>query len=303
MLSAEVERYVALRQRLGYRFGDAARQLRAFARFAEMRGDAYVRADRVIEWATQASTPRTRGIRLRSVEHFAHFLRAEDPTHEVPSTGQFPKNYPRLSPYIYQPEEIVQLLAAARRLFRTYPLRRETYATLIGLLASTGLRVSEALELTLKDVEAGSVILVRNGKRGKSRRVPLHQTAADALSRYIERRKRVPAQDQHLFLSASGKRISRSMADYTFRTIARLAGVGAGRARPCRMHDLRHTFATRSLEACATERTAVSEHLVALSTYLGHADVKHTYWYLEATPELMGNIARAAEALFVRGQQ
>ena len=142
---------------------------------------------------------------------------------------------------------------------------------------------------------------MRNGKRGKSRRVLLHPTAADALSRYIERRKRVPAQDQHLFLSAAGKRISRSMADYTFRTIARLANVGAGRTRPCRMHDLRHTFATRSLEACATERMAVGEHLVALSTYLGHADVKHTYWYLEATPELMGNMARAAEALFVSG--
>jgi integrase len=301
MLSIEVERYVALRQRLGHRFGDAARQLRSFARFAETRGDTYVRSDRAIEWAIQASTPRTRGLRLRTVEHFARFLRAEDPTHEVPPTGQFPKIYPRLSPYIYEPAEIVQLLAAARRLSRTYPLRRATYATLIGLLACTGLRISEALELTLHDVEAGGVILVRNGKRGKSRRIPLHPTAVDALARYIERRKLVSARDQHLFLSAGGKRISRSMADYTFRTIARLADVGAGRTRACRLHDLRHTFATRSLEACATERTAVGEHLVALSTYLGHADIKDTYWYLEATPELMGNMARSAEALFVRG--
>ena len=84
MLSAEVERYVALRLRLGYRFGEAARQLRAFACFAETRGDSYIRADRAIEWATQASTPRMRGLRLRTVEHFARFLRAEDPTHEVP---------------------------------------------------------------------------------------------------------------------------------------------------------------------------------------------------------------------------
>jgi integrase len=302
VLSTDAGRYVELRQRFGHRLAEAARYLRAFARFAEARGDTHVRAERAMEWATEASTPRMRGLRLRTVEHLARFLRAEDPKHEVPPRGCFPTEFARLPPYIYEPAEIVQLLAAARRLSRTYPLRRETYATLLGLLASTGLRISEALELTFRDVEPGGVLVVRNGKRGKSRRVPLHPTTAAALSRYIERRNRIPVRDQHLFLSAGGKRISRSMTDYTFRTIARLAGVGGDRARPCRMHDLRHTFATRSLEACATERMAVGEHFVALSTYLGHADIKHTYWYLEATPQLMGGMARAAEALFARAE-
>jgi integrase len=302
MLSDDIERYVALRQRFGHRFGDAARQLRAFARFAEARGDSHVRAERAVEWATEASTPRMRGIRLRTVAHLARFLRAEDPAHEVPQSDLFPKGCPRLSPYIYEPAEIARLLAAARRLQRSYPLRRETYATLLGLLTCTGLRISEALGLTFHDVKPDGVLVVHESKCGKSRRIPLHSTAADALFRYIERRRRIPARDQHLFLSAGGTRISRSMADYTFRTIARLAEVGVGCARPCRMHDLRHTFATRSLEACATERAAVGEHLVALSTYLGHADIKNTYWYLQATPELMAGIGRAAEALFVRGE-
>jgi integrase len=109
--------------------------------------------------------------------------------------------------------------------------------------------------------------------------------------------------DDHLFLSASNTRPSVSMADYTFRRILKLAGVAPGRHRGPRIHDLRHTFATRALERCPGERRAVARHFVALSTYLGHVDIKQTYWYLQATPELMTDIAAAAEALAAGGAQ
>lgn len=298
MLSGEVQRYVALRRSLGYRLVQVERDLHAFAIFAEVTGDTHVSASRVLEWASANSTPLRRGIRLGTVARFAAFLRAEDPAHELPPTGLFPTVAKRQAPYIYSKSEVGRLLEAARRLHRTYPLRRETYATLLGLIASTGLRISEALDFEVDDVEPdGGTLAVRNGKFGKARRVPLHPTAAEALGRYIDGRRKLEVADRHLFLSAGGRRIASSMANYTFRTIAKLAGIETGRARPCRIHDLRHTFATRSLEACAADRGSVAEHFVALSTYLGHADIKHTYWYFEATPELMAGMAQAAETL------
>jgi integrase/recombinase XerD len=204
-------------------------------------------------------------------------------------------------PYIYPPGEVAQIVAAAGRLRRTYPLRREVYTTLFGLIAATGLRVSEALDLRFDDLQPNGVLLIRRTKFGKSRLVPLHPTVADALDRYLDRRRKLAVTDDHVFLSASDRRIGASMVNYTFRRVVRLAGVAAERTRPCRIHDLRHTFATRSLQQCSTRRESVSRHCVSLATYLGHTDIVHTYWYLEATPELMTDIATAAEALMVGG--
>jgi integrase/recombinase XerD len=171
------------------------------------------------------------------------------------------------------------------------------YATLLGLIAATGLRVSEALDLRLDDVLPDGVLGIRQTKFGKSRLVPLHPTVVEALGRYLERRRRLAVTDDHVFLSAGNRRISSSMVSYTFRRVRRLAGIAPARPRPPRIHDLRHTFATRALEQCSTRREAVARHFVALATYLGHADIVHTYWYLEATPELMTHIAVAAERL------
>lgn len=298
MLTAAADRYLALRRGLGHRLVQTGLFLRSFTRFAEDGGDTHVHSQRVLEWAVATgSTPLARGIRLRTVARFAAFLHAEDPKHELPPAGIFPTRTRRQPPYIYTSSEIGRLLDAAGQLHRTYPLRRSTYIALVGLIACTGLRISEALGLRMLDIEPDcSTILVRMGKFGKSRRVPLHPTAADALGRYVASRRDINTADQHLFLSAGGRRISRSMANYTFRTIARNAGIDTGRARSCRIHDLRHTFATRSLERCAADSGSVAEHFVALSTYMGHADIKHTYWYFEATPELMAGMAQAAES-------
>jgi integrase/recombinase XerD len=127
--------------------------------------------------------------------------------------------------------------------------------------------------------------------------VPLHPTAAAALDRYLDQRRRLAVTDDHVFLSAGNRRIGSSMVEYTFRRILRLAGITPSRTRPPRIHDLRHSFATRALEQCSTNREGVARHFVALATYLGHTDIAHTYWYLEATPELMTGMAAAAEAL------
>ena len=168
---------------------------------------------------------------------------------------------------------------------------------MLGLIAATGLRISEALDLRFCDVLPDGVLQIRRTKFGKSRLIPLHPTAVKALDQYLEQRRRLAITDDHVFLSAGNRRISSSMVEYTFRRIRRLAGIAPSRTCPPRIHDLRHTFATRALERCSTRREAVARHFVALSTYMGHTDIAHTYWYLEATPELMTSIAAAAEAL------
>ena len=299
MLIAHVERYLSLRQTLGYKLRETSANLRAFAKFANHRGDTLVRASTAVDWATEAPSPHARHVRLRNVAHLARFLHAEDPTHELPS-NPFHTSTRRRLPYIYTRGEIVQLVGAASRLRESYPLRRQVYMTILGLIAATGLRISEALDLRLYDSLPDGVLQIRRTKFGKSRLLPLHPTAASALDRYLEQRRRLAVTDDHVFLSAGNQRIASSTVEYTFRRIRRLAGITATRTRPPRLHDLRHTFATRALEQCSTRREAVARHFVALATYMGHTDIAHTFWYLEATPELMIDIAAAAEALIAK---
>lgn len=296
MLMALVERYILLRQTLGYKLRDLSSSLRAFAMFATLRSDTHVRASTAVDWATEAPSPHARYVRLRNVVLLARFLYAEDPAHEVPPNS-FHASRQRSLPYIYSPEEIMQLVAVASQLPKSYPLRRQVYGTLFGLIAATGLRISEALDLRFDDVLPDGVLRIRHTKFDKSRLVPLHPTATKALEKYLEERRRLAVTDDHVFLSAGNQRISSSMVEYTFGRMRRLAGIAPSRTRLPRIHDLRHTFATRALEKCSTQREAVARHFVALATYMGHTDIANTYWYLQATPALMTGIAAAAEAL------
>lgn len=296
MLITDANRYISLRQTLGFKLRELSLNLNAFARFAAERGETHIRITTAVAWATEGCSPHSRYVRLRDVARFARFLHAEDPAHEVP---MIPFHAPvrRRLPYIYTPNEIVQLVEASGRLRQTYPLRRQVYRTLLGLIAATGLRISEALNLRFQDVLPDSVLQIRRTKFDKSRMIPLHPTAATAFGRYLKQRGQVAVEDDHVFLSVENQRISCRTADHTFRQILRLANIAPSRTRLPRIHDLRHAFATRALERCATRNEAVGRHFVALATYMGHADIAHTYWYLEATPELMNGIAAAAEML------
>jgi integrase/recombinase XerD len=168
---------------------------------------------------------------------------------------------------------------------------------LFGLIAATGLRISEAFNLRLEDLLPGGVLRISDTKFGKSRLLPLHESVIEALNQYLEMRRRLAEIDDHVFLSLKGRRLSYTTVNTAFRRILGLAGIAPGRTRPPRIHDLRHSFATRVLEQCATQSEEVARHFVALSTYMGHSDAVHTYWYFQATPELMTNIAAAGEEL------
>jgi integrase/recombinase XerD len=300
MLSRDVDRYIALRRTLGYKLVKTTRHLRAFAVFATDRGDTHLRACTALAWIEQAGrTPGARNRRWTDLVLFARFLHAEDARHELPPAGLFPVRTTRPTPYIFAADEIVRILDAAGELRpqQPNPLRRSLYVTLFGLIAATGLRISEAIALRLDDVTTGGLLHIRETKFGKSRLVPLHPTVAAALDRYLTLRRRVAGISDYLFPSVQHRALCPSTVNYTFRCVLRRAGIAPGRAKQPRIHDLRHTFATRVLEQCSTERRAVARHFVALSTYMGHADIRHTYWYMQATPELMVDIAAAAEML------
>lgn len=300
MLSEDVDRYIALRRTLGYKLRKPARHLRAFAGHAASRGEAHIRTATVLAWVTAAGrTQDARAERFWNLALFARFLHAEDRRHEVPARNPFAVRKTRPIPYIYTPDEIARILDAAGTLRRQRPnpLRRELYITMFGLIAATGLRVSEAIALRVDDVWPDGVLHIRETKFCKSRLVPLHPTVVDALGRYLERRRRIAADSEHLFPSVRHRALCPSTVNYTFRCLLRQANVASGRGRQPRIHDLRHTFATRALEQCGAERGEIARHFVALSTYLGHVDVRSTYWYLQATPEMMTDIAAAAEML------
>jgi len=301
MLRQAVESYIALKRAVGFSFERAGDALRSFARFASERGEAHVITQTAIDWAGLASSVRERDIRLKYVIRFSQHARAEDPRHEIPPGDVYCYQRRRPVPFIFTPSEIQRLVKAASRLGPKGSLRPHTYSTLFALLASTGLRISEALALRLNDVTPDGLI-IRETKFRKTRLVPLHETAVAGFERYLARRRRLRGRDDHVLVDQHAHGLQYLAVKRTFRALVQSADIDHGTGQPIpQLHSLRHTFAVRALESCPHRRDYVGRHLLALSTYLGHASVKSTYWYLEATPELMTDIA-AAYDLFVKGE-
>jgi integrase len=302
MLSQDLTRYVDLHRSLGFRFRIQHSVLRNFVAFAEAKGDRVVRATRAVDWAARAPSPAQRRGRLLTVRRFALAMQAENVCHEVPPADALGHaTFERRTPHIYRPDEIARLMRAAARLGPASSIKPLMYSTLFGLLAATGMRISEALALRLEDVTADG-LLIRQTKFHKTRLLPLHDTTQEALDEYLAVRVRLGTLDGALFVSIAGMAPAYSTVIAIFLRLARSVGLRGEPGQPGpRIHDLRHTFAVRSLEQCRHDREVVARHVVALSTYLGHAHVTDTYWYLHATPILMGQIAEAGEAMH-RGQ-
>lgn len=301
MLKEHVERYLNLRSILGYKLRDTRRELRAFAKLANARGDQFMSLETASIWANTAPSPYARSNRMRKIILFAKFLQAEDKRHEVPSFENYHYRYVRPLPYIYSQVEIQKLLQATSRLKKQPFHRKEMYRVLIGLIAVTGLRVSEALNLKFSDIQENGVLCIRETKFDKSRLVPLHPTALSELNQYMNMRRQWVFDHDYIFTSRYGAHLTLKTLHYNFYTLLNIAGIALERTSRPRIHDLRHTFATRALEQCPTDKKKIDQHFVALSTYLGHVNIKATYWYLEATSELMRNVAELTEK-FIGGQ-
>ncbi len=304
MLSIDMTRYVELHRTAGFKFRTQHQMLTNFVAFADKFGDEFVRVDRVLDWASRAPSPAQRCNRVREVRRFALAMRAEDGRYEVPAADAMGRAFHRRRiVHIYTADEISRLVRAATQLRPAGSVRPWMYATLFGLLAATGLRISEALALQLKDVTADGLV-IRETKFKKSRLVPLHETTQQALAAYIAVRTKAAALDGSLFVSVVGKTPAHSTVTAVFLQLARSIGLrGDPGEKGPRIHDFRHSFAVRSLEQCPHDANAVARHLVALSTYLGHVHPTCTYWYLQATPLLMEQIADISEALLQGGAQ
>lgn len=298
-MSDHVERYVAIKRALGYSFADQAYALGWFADFAK--DDEFLSASRAIAWAAKASSPQRSAECFRVVRNFAIALHAEDDRHEIPPRDVFGKTKRlRPPPHILVAEDIERIMRAALRLPPTASLTPYTYYYLFGLLAATGLRVSEATALVRADLGPDGLV-IRETKFHKSRLVPIHASTQQALAAYLKLRGRIGGADPHVFVLSNGKPPDHATVTRTFIKLARACGLRSASGRGPRLHDLRHSSAVRSLEQCGNDRGAVDRHMLALSTYLGHACLSDTYWYLEATPVITRQIARAAEALGARG--
>ena len=291
--------YIALRQRLGYRSPSQERALRAFARHLDQAGhQGPVPLEASLDWATATSSPdpRNPARRLIAVRGFLIHLSARDGATEVPPPGLLGPVGCRKPPHVYSDREISDLMRAAASLGPAGGLRPRSYATLFGLIACTGLRVSEALSLTCGDVDLhGATLTVRAGKGGRARLVPLHPTALAPLRAYVAARiSRFgwPGEGAAFFRTDYSNRISYNAANSTFIILRRQLGwTAAGRTRVPRVHDLRHRMVVRRIQAWHAQDTDVDARIAALATYIGHTEVRNLYWYLSAVPELMTIIA------------
>lgn len=296
---AYAEEYLAHRRRLGYLLKGDGQQLLHFARFVDALGHrGPVTVELAVAWSTRdgASSERI-ARRLSIVRGFAQHRSLFDPATEIPPSGMFGPSRSRHPPYIYSEDEISLLLHAAAQLRPVDGLRPRTYAALLGTLLATGLRISEAMQLARSDVDLDSGILtVLHGKYGKSRLVPLHPSTKRALRRYARFRDGYHARpiDDTFFLNESGKRLRGRTVTEIFSQLRRKLTCTNG--RPPRIHDLRHTMAVRRLLRWYEEKADVGSKIAALSTYLGHVEIRDTYWYLTAVPELMALTAARFES-------
>lgn len=295
--------YLVLRRTLGFDPRSVAGRLDDFVRFLEAVGASNITTALALQWATRpaGAQPATWASRLGIVRHFATWFRAFDTRTEIPTQGHLPHRFHRQRPYVYSDHEVEQIMQTAARLPSPEGLRGQTYATLFGLMAVTGMRVSEALSLHRDDIDfVRGVVSIRATKFCKSRLVPIDVTTQEALKTYASVRDRhhtrpdTPA----FFLSERGQQIRKWNAHYTFAQVCRRIGLrppGRCGGRVPRLHDLRHRFAVRTLINWYRAGVDVEHEISKLSAYLGHAHVSSTYWYIEAVPELLQLATRRLE--------
>jgi len=301
--------YLTTRRAMGYKLVYQGQMLTQFTAYLDAAGAEHLTTEHAVAWAKQPAQGAAAwwAVRLSTVRAFARFLSALDPATEIPPHGLIREPSHRIIPHIYSPDDIQRVLQAAGRL--SHPHRADTYQTLIGLIAVTGMRNGEAVRLDRDDVDLEQALLtIRNSKFGKSRQIPIHPSTVDALAEYARRRDarrhrrdgrrhHHPPSTTSFLTSTTGTRLLRDNVSTVFPRLVRDAGLVVSRDRPARLHDLRHSFAVTTLIRWYRQGLDVEQRLPLLSTYLGHVAPKSTYWYLSAVPELLELIADRLDAM------
>ena len=286
-ISQSSQDYLCIRRALGYKLVGEGQLLGSFVAFLDEAGECTITTELAVCWTRLAKTasPPYQARRMRVVRNFARYRKAIDPGTEVPPVDLFPNHKYRPMPYIYSNAEIQELMTASRTL--APELRAAKYETLIGLLASTGMRIGEAMALDRKDINCSDGLLViREAKFNKSREVLLHSSTLSALSAYAAKRDLLCPHPSapSFFVSTRGTRLLHSGVEPTFHSLATKA---VPSSKHCRIHSLRHTFAVNTLLRWYRDGNDIEARMPLLSTYLGHGDPRATYWYLSAVPELL----------------
>jgi len=296
-LAGHLSDYLAMRRALGFKLERSGALMAQFVGHLDSIGATVITTDAAVAWATQpeGASRHWWSIRLAAARLFARYMVNLDPATEVPAPDILPSPRLRATPFIYSSDNVTALMAAAAASTRM-PLIAATYRTLIGLLAVTGMRVSEAINLDRDDVDLDeAVLVVRQSKFGKSRELVLHPSTVTALRDYAALRNRTKpwTWTRAWFISSSGSRLNYKNVHERFHRLTQAANL-VPRSATCRprIHDLRHSFAVTTLLAWYRSEADVQARLPLLSTYLGHVDPGSTYWYLTATPELMQVVAQ-----------
>lgn len=297
-LAVAASDYLALRRALGFKLYHQTWWLPDFVAYLDSHGSSTITTELALRWAQQPphADPSWWAVRLGAIRRFARYHQASDPRTEVPPADLLPYRARRLDPHIYTGAELSALLQEARRL--RHPLSAATQTTTIGLLAVTGMRVGEALQLDEQDVDwRQSILTLRQSKFGKTRLVPVHHSTLAALRGYRQIRDRLCPRRHtpSFFVSSAGTRVIHQNFHHVFLRLVRLSGIGRGLPRRPRLHDLRHTFAVNTLRRWYQAGVDIERRLPWLSTYLGHVSPSTTYWYLTATPELLTLAAQRLE--------
>ena len=308
LLTKQVEEYIAYKRSLGFQIKIEADELRRFATYTRNMGyDGSLSSELAMQWATlkDSYSLRYRARRLETIHTFAKYIIAFDPCAQIPQLGVFGKCHTRTVPYIYTDEEISLLINEAGNLFCPDGIRSYTVAVAIGLLRSTGLRVSELTLLKIKDVRlTDGYLFINSSKFKKDRIVPLHQTTITALEEYndfIVKKLGKRDADSYFFVSSYGRRFNTRAFEYAFQLIRTALYPGTmttPRIRNIRLYDIRHTFACETIRIWLEAGEDANQKLYLLSTYMGHVKPEDTYWYLSATPKLLAVSCSRYEAAF-----
>ena len=308
-MQGAVQRYLDERRRLGFALKSMGTELMRFARFADARRhEGPLTLDLQLDWARKHVTKTssvTAARRLEIVRPFAAHYRQFEPASEIPPPFILGSGHRRLAPHIFTDDEIATLLKACACMAPQDGLRPWTYKTLFGLIAALGLSVSEALKLQITDLDLlGGKLTVRQTKFHKSRCLPMHSSVAQALSDYLCVRQRLVSypKDSTVFITRAGTALSRRAVHDAFVKLRNQLGWCARGGHPVpRIHDLRHTMAVRRVQRWYDEDVSIEQAIFWLCTYMGHAKVSDTYWYLTGTPELMASIGSRFENFVQQG--
>jgi integrase/recombinase XerD len=298
-LALRAQEYLALRRSLGHKLAEHERRLPSLVEYLEQTGNTTVRIEAALAWAQRPDCGPDSSVpprRMSIARGFARFMSGIDPATEVPPAGLLPQRRRRRIPYLYSLADIQALMSAAGKI--PTPLRAETYRTLIGLLAVTGMRVGEAIRLTGADIDwDDGVLAIRETKFGKSRELPLQHSTVDALAAYARFRDRQQPRPQtaSFFVSTVGTQLIYTDVGFTFRKLLKDTKIASNSPITPRIHDVRHSYAVRTMIGWYRDGENVAARMPRLSTYLGHSDPRHTYTYLSASPELLALAAARLE--------